>query len=308
MRRIAPDYYPVFSCIAGDCGHSCCVGWEIDIDEGTYAYYRTLPGEIGERIRAGIAEEDGCTHFVLCGEEERCPFLNSGGLCDIILTLGEGALCQICTDHPRYRNAYADCEELGLGLCCEAAAALILGWEKPVTLISLSDDGGEAAPDPHEAAMLAVRDAAIAVLQDRTRPMDARIAAMLAQNGAERCEKSPVGWAEFLLSLEILDPAWEGMLGRLHGAIPSVSLPEGAAEQLAVYLVYRHFPKIPDGESCGVLAAFTAFAYDLVSWLYAAAQTQSFDVLCDIVRMFSSEIEYSEDNLYAVFDEIAAGL
>ena len=26
-----PDYFSEFSCIAGDCKDSCCLGWEIDI-------------------------------------------------------------------------------------------------------------------------------------------------------------------------------------------------------------------------------------------------------------------------------------
>ena len=43
-----PDYFSEFSCIAGDCKDSCCLGWEIDIDEDSYEYYQTLPGEVGE--------------------------------------------------------------------------------------------------------------------------------------------------------------------------------------------------------------------------------------------------------------------
>ena len=38
MKLIAPDYYNKFSCIADKCRHSCCVGWEIDIDENTNEY------------------------------------------------------------------------------------------------------------------------------------------------------------------------------------------------------------------------------------------------------------------------------
>ena len=48
-----PDYFSEFSCIAGDCKDSCCLGWEIDIDEDSYEYYQTLPGEVGERLRKG---------------------------------------------------------------------------------------------------------------------------------------------------------------------------------------------------------------------------------------------------------------
>lgn len=43
-----PDYFKEFSCIAGACKDSCCLGWEIDIDEDSYEYYKSLPGEIGD--------------------------------------------------------------------------------------------------------------------------------------------------------------------------------------------------------------------------------------------------------------------
>jgi lysine-N-methylase len=32
MKLIAPDTYPEFCCIADRCRHSCCIGWEIDVD------------------------------------------------------------------------------------------------------------------------------------------------------------------------------------------------------------------------------------------------------------------------------------
>ena len=34
-----PSYYKTFQCIADKCEHSCCIGWEIDIDEDSYDYY-----------------------------------------------------------------------------------------------------------------------------------------------------------------------------------------------------------------------------------------------------------------------------
>ena len=33
MKLFAPEYYKQFKCIADKCTHSCCIGWEIDIDE-----------------------------------------------------------------------------------------------------------------------------------------------------------------------------------------------------------------------------------------------------------------------------------
>ena len=78
--EIFPDYYKNFKCIAGACCHSCCIGWEIDIDPDTLCRFDSLEGEFGERVRGSICRED-TTHFLL-SEDERCPFLNACGLCD----------------------------------------------------------------------------------------------------------------------------------------------------------------------------------------------------------------------------------
>ena len=45
MKLFAPSYYKDFACIADRCQHSCCVGWEIDIDPDTLAHYETRSEE-----------------------------------------------------------------------------------------------------------------------------------------------------------------------------------------------------------------------------------------------------------------------
>lgn len=47
IRR--PAYYKAFRCIGSDCTENCCIGWEIDVDEDSLAYYETVPGDFGER-------------------------------------------------------------------------------------------------------------------------------------------------------------------------------------------------------------------------------------------------------------------
>jgi lysine-N-methylase len=37
MKLRAPKYYLDFACIADRCKHSCCIGWEIDVDADTMA-------------------------------------------------------------------------------------------------------------------------------------------------------------------------------------------------------------------------------------------------------------------------------
>ena len=44
MRVRVPDYFDGFSCLAGACPHSCCIGWEVVLDEDTVRRYQQLPG------------------------------------------------------------------------------------------------------------------------------------------------------------------------------------------------------------------------------------------------------------------------
>ena len=60
MKLIAPEGYTDFACTAGQCRHTCCAGWEIDIDPATQAAYRAMPGKMGDRLRQSIDwAEDG---------------------------------------------------------------------------------------------------------------------------------------------------------------------------------------------------------------------------------------------------------
>lgn len=176
MKIRKPDYYDKFQCIAGACSDSCCVGWEIDIDEERREMYRSLEGDLGERMRRCVDWEDG--HFILQGKEERCPFLNQEKLCDLILELGEGVLCEICREHPRYYEWYDGWTEVGVGLCCEAAARLILEQEAPAGFVTceeeteVQEETGEWNEEDDEekeltAVLLKARETAYQMLQNR---------------------------------------------------------------------------------------------------------------------------------------------
>ncbi len=150
MALYAPDYYKDFKCTASACRHSCCVGWQVSIDVETLCRYRVERGEMGERLKAAIREEKGEAHFAL--QNGRCPFLNENGLCDIISTLGEERLSQICTDHPRFRTFLLSRAEIGLGIACEEAARLILTREEKTAVVLL--EGEEKAPRGFEKWLL----------------------------------------------------------------------------------------------------------------------------------------------------------
>ena len=56
MLLITPDYYDDFKCKASACTDNCCIGWEIDIDEDTFGYYKSLEGEFAEKFSKDNAD------------------------------------------------------------------------------------------------------------------------------------------------------------------------------------------------------------------------------------------------------------
>ena len=54
--HIYPDYYKKFKCIADKCKHNCCIGWEIDIDNNTYDFYKKLTGDFAKKIIENITQ------------------------------------------------------------------------------------------------------------------------------------------------------------------------------------------------------------------------------------------------------------
>ena len=71
MKVLKPDYYDRFQCIAAACPDSCCKEWEVDIDADSAAFYRSLPGELGDSLRAVLRDEDGSTCMTITNR--RCP-------------------------------------------------------------------------------------------------------------------------------------------------------------------------------------------------------------------------------------------
>lgn len=307
MKWMVPDYYRDFQCIAGACKHSCCIGWEIDIDEETLAKYQNVGGSFGERLAQGIVQSNDSASFRLC-DDERCPFLNDEGLCDIILNLGEEMLSQICTDHPRYRNFFADRVETGLGLCCEEAGRLILGRKHPAKwILEDEDEVCEDLPE-FEREILAARDSLVEIAQDRRFPMQARMEKLLEEVEISFPERTLAKWAEFYLSLEQLDPAWGELLNTAgETVITEAVYDEIALEQLLVYFLFRHAAGAVDSFDLAARAAFAVHAVWMICGLTALRnEKDSFEALVDTARMYSSEVEYSDENLGAILDELVS--
>lgn len=216
MKLRIPDFYDSFHCLGADCPDNCCIGWELDIDEDTYEYYRNVPGAFGDRLRASMesARDAGESADVLGDGSDvkrsfrleiggRCPFLNKCNLCDIVLSLGEEALCRVCTDYPRYTFEWNGSTEKSLTLSCPEAGRLMFLNDIPISFKEIElqdenlasymeedydesvaalpddaefednwDDGEDAALADH---IFKVREACFRILQDRTKPLGERV-------------------------------------------------------------------------------------------------------------------------------------
>ena len=294
MLSVRPDFYDDFRCLAAACRHSCCIGWEIDVDEDTLQYYQSIPGELGGELRRQI-EAEPTPHFRLT-KDERCPFLLPDGLCRLIVKLGEDSLCDICALHPRFYNDYPGRTEMGLGLCCEEAARLLTEGSDPLRFLVESDGEAEEKPTP----LLTLREKIFDLLSDNSLSLTEQMDSALGLMGQQLPLFNAKETAAFFLTLERMDGEWTKLLETLAAmSEPELEprLSDVRYARIAAYLVYRHFAA---AESETAAAARLQFCF-LAVRLVCALEPFSADAL----RLFSAEIEYSDENVEKICSWLA---
>ena len=288
MKLYAPRYYKNFICIADRCEHSCCIGWEIDIDEPTLDGYKRLKGGYAERIIESISFE-GTPHFALC-EHERCPHLNGEGLCNIILNLGEGHLCDICREHPRFYN-YTDACEVGLGISCREAARLVLSSPDYSVMEEIGEvDGVEPAIGFNGRNE---RGRIYAILRDGTLDYQARIAKIRADYGIDMLSDGEA--LAMIEGLEYLDVAHRELFLNYSSKALAVGC-EDYLERALAYFIYRHCTEAYDEEDFRARLAFCLFCERLLSSLIVSQDAKTLNDIAVLASIISEEIEYSEEN------------
>lgn len=249
MEIRKPDFYDSFRCLAGICPDSCCQLWDVAVDEEKARFYRGLPGELGDRLRHYLQDEEGETYLTL--EGTRCPMWREDGLCRIQAELGEEALCKTCRDFPRLRHDYGSFMELGLELSCPEAARMLLSqdhWQ----WVTQGQDTEEPDYDPQDMELLlATRETAMELTLG-PEPLSRLLlftyhAQALLDGGPETpfmpepCPEleQPAdmdGFLQVFRELEILTPQWKR---RLESPAPRAFLPQDRA--LLRYLISRYW-------------------------------------------------------------------
>lgn len=310
MKNLFLNYYNNFECISTKCKHNCCIGWKINIDKKSLREYKRAKGDFGVKLKNGINFNEKSFNLT---QNKRCVFLNDKNLCEIICNLGKNSLCQICTDHPRFRNFFVGFSETGLGFCCEEACRIILSQTKKICI-----ETGEKPIkiSKKDRFVLESREKVLSILQNREKTFSERIIELI--NSFEpiiyNSENDWQCWKNLLKSIEILDDEWLSKLEKLNSkSISDINLYKildanaSTLEQFAVNTVYRHYVNFDNQMEQNIKLSFVLFALYLVIYLTAESNDVEkfcFNTLVENVRSFSSEIEYSENNLTAILEKI----
>ncbi len=310
MQIIKPSYFDRFRCIADRCPDSCCKEWDVQVDSESAAYYRSLPGELGDKLRQVLKDEDGETYMTI--ENRRCPMWRSDGLCRIQAELGEQALCKTCREFPRLTHDYGDFIEMGLELSCPEAAKLILSAPPAAPVVEEIPGGSEPEYDADTmTVLLRSRKEAYALLE--TPNIGHALALLLiygyhaqAQVDGEKYTpfapdtalESAKEWAKpadaaalprFYAGLEILTDAWRQRLNT-----PSPAPWSEPIRAMARYGIARYWLQaVSDYDLVGRVKMIVA-ACLLVKTLGGDS--------IETAQAYSKEIENSADNVDAILD------
>ena len=318
MKHAQFDYVNQFHCLAGGCPDTCCKDWQIILDEDAIARYASLPGELGEQVRAAMLTENGETRFRERGGN--CVLLRDDGLCPLQAAYGAEMLCRTCFTHPRFTEEYGQTAELTLSASCPEAARLLLEHDAPLTLTE-TDDGGPVIPNELDPALypalLAARTASIRLAQDRARPVADRLALilLLARRVQRLLDEGRDELVPVLARLRSRSgrffPCWMVLnnmehLTRRFGVMLDAAVGQDAPpapfrdafsvqyENLTVYFLFRYALKAVNDRQ--YLARVEQCVFHLLCLRELSADAATVQELTEVVSLYSKEVEHSEDN------------
>ena len=175
---------------------------------------------------------------------------------------------------------------------------------------------GEGTLDEEETALLMLREKLFDAAQDRGEPLKRRMERILSLCGAHMPDISFVQWADCYLSLERMDESWTELLASLRAHADALPLGEFAAhmktreteyEQLLVYFLLRHL-LADEGRALPARAAFAVLSTAMLYALGAVVRTENgtvgFGERVELARLWSANVEYSEENMRTALDEL----
>lgn len=309
MKVYVPEYFKNFRCIADKCPDTCCAGWEVNLDGESTEFYKTVSGDIGDKLRSKLAVDDEGDPVFTLTENNRCPFLNGSNLCELYIKLGEKSLCRTCTIFPRFYDDFGLFREMGLGFGCPEAARIILNRENSFELCEYGetqDTSDEADPEFLD-FLLGLRDRFFGILEDNELNLKEKIAKILklseaaqksidGENAESSVRNSDFSDCVSLLSqMEYIDENRKNTLLSLNDE----GFNKGVYEKhqsdfvkLMQYYIFRYMLKSVYDYDLLTKIKYGAFACIVTGRLYAAGVDR-----IEAMYGYSKEVEYSDINM-----------
>lgn len=167
MRRVRPDYYEKFQCIANRCTITCCQEWKIGVDNETNRKWKKLlpPDMVVDKkknLSAYTVKKDGMRVIAL-DEKHRCPFLNEEKLCRLLCTYTDRVLSDTCTQFPREVHRFSTHEEETLMPCCPAVIDI---WKDAKEIVFPKVDR------EYKDLLFAIREHMMELMEDSTQRLE----------------------------------------------------------------------------------------------------------------------------------------
>lgn len=249
MKLVTPSFYKDFKCIASACPDSCCQGWEVDVDAESLIYYKTLSGELHNRIFSLLDKDEFDNDIFRLAEKKRCPFLNAENLCDMHIAIGGEHTPYTCRTFPRFINDFGGTRELGISFSCPVASDMMWALEED---FSFAQEINAEPPVLNDIdaelyfRLLSERKRAYEIVLDKSVPLNQRIAKLLsiAKQLQEELDDYEEGsesldFTEVFRNPELINDEWAEKVNSC--SFDKSVINSKPCENIAMYFLFRYF-------------------------------------------------------------------
>lgn len=249
MKLVTPTFYKDFECIAGDCPDSCCQGWEVDADEESLSYYKTISGEMRERIDSVLDKDEYNNTIFRLTKNKRCPFLNDSNLCDMHIAIGGEHTPFTCRTFPRFINDFGGTREMGISFSCPVASDMMWNLKEP---FGFTTELNEIPPSINDIDaevyfyLLTARKKAYSIVQNKDKEIKDRLLELLdfgfeLQNELDSYKEgtSGIDFFEVFNNPEVINDEWVQKVNSSNKE--GIVLNSKQNENIAMYFLFRYF-------------------------------------------------------------------
>ncbi len=137
-----PEWLLNFRCSGGLCEHTCCQGWNINVDEKHAQMYLQFSDSCFQPIIHTLMKKTPVLRKHKKSNQEylfhlpdmpdgKCPLMNQQGLCSLQIKFGPNALCNTCFFFPRLMWQIDNNYSMSCSLSCPEVLKLAIKPENP---------------------------------------------------------------------------------------------------------------------------------------------------------------------------------